>query len=149
MPSDQVLLDAAHPAYASVYASEYEELGGRFPAGAHIEDEVPRLDDDVQLPIIKKYIKELEAKWGYSIDEILEAMDIDHPDDQSDVIYLLLMENMGHGISVHDDWEEAWEDLEDELGPLESSPGISLDTSEWYDLAYENAEDDLEDEEDE
>jgi hypothetical protein len=137
LPSKQALLEAAHACYASVYASEFEEQGGRFPAQEDICEHVPRLPDDVQLPIVMRYIGRIEHAWGHDLGLVFHHMDLG-PDDEARALSSLMLGCMGHGVSIADDYGKQF-DHACEILRIKTShrAPIFFEGLEWFELAQE------------
>lgn len=128
------LLEAAHVCYADHYARLAEERGESF-SGCRIEECVERLPDDVQLPIIMRYIGRIEQAWGHSIGLVFHHMGLEHPDDIEHALCDLMLGCMGHGVAITDDFAEAWDKAAAVLGLKRATP-IYFEGSEWDELAY-------------
>lgn len=126
------LLEAAHVCYADRYAS----VSGESFSGCHIEECVERLPDDVQLPIIMRYIGRIEQAWGHSIGLVFHHMGLDHPDDIEHALCDLMLGCMGHGVAITDDFAEAWDKAAAVLGLKRATP-IHFEGNEWDELAYQ------------
>lgn len=133
---DRAVLNAAHTCWASVYAGEYEERGGRFPAGCCVCDEVEPLGDHEQLPIIWRYLGRIEQAWGHEVGLILWHMGLRSVAQQSHALTLLLLGCMGHGVGLGDEWAEEFERACESLGMISANESpILFEPEEWRMLA--------------
>jgi hypothetical protein len=138
----QAMLDAAHDLYTVSYQWAEEEAG--LPASDWRD--VPRLTDDVQLPIIAFYLGRVHQAWGYDPGLVFHHMGLRHDDVQGQAlaIYRLLMGCLGHGLSLADDHGE-WLDRASEVllnltgGAFDPVP-FQFEGSEWEELAREEVQ---------
>ena len=132
----EALLDAAHACYASVWADEFEERGGRFRPGCDIADQVERLPDSVQLQIIWRYLGRIEQAWRHDVGLVFHHMGLKDVETQATALFLLLMGCMGHGIGLRDDFDAAFDRACNLLGMTGADESPSLfEPMEWREIA--------------
>lgn len=132
----QALLTAAHACYAAVYADEYEGLGGKFHPCCSIFDQVARLPDSTQLPIIWRYVGRVEGAWGRDLGLVLYHMGLTTADQQGHALSLLLLGCLGHGVGLCDEWAEGFEAACEKLGIAGAAESpILFEPAEWRDAA--------------
>ena len=132
----EAVVNAAHTCWASVYASEFEERGGRFSPGCCICDEIEPLKDADQLSIIWRYIGRIEEVWEHDVGLVFWHMGLRSVAQQSHAMSLLMLGCMGHGVGLNDEWAEEFERACETLGMVgaDESP-ILFEPEEWRELA--------------
>ncbi len=102
----QVLLGAAHYLYAHMWAQELENRGHHFAAGTDLYEACPDLPEEVQLPVINRYVGRVEGVWGVDVALVFHHMGLNEKD-QERALSHLLMGCLGTGLSIHDDYHDA------------------------------------------
>lgn len=137
LPSRHAIREAAHVCYADAYASECESrnipIGG--PA-INLCDCVEYLPDEVQFPLMIKYLLRIEAAWGYRVSDVFIKMGIFYdPDKEEQALCDLFLGCLGHGINLQDrfaqELDAACTALHRQLDP---SP-IYIEDGAWVELA--------------
>lgn len=143
LPERSVLIDASQTCYCSIAADFFEqELEGSYPPGTDLFFEFGYLPDAVLLPIIMRYIGQVEGVWGHDMALVLHHMALDTKQ-QITAIYRLLMNCTGHGLSIEDDFQDefarAWEILDPRrslrFGKRANPVDICAQQTGWYDEA--------------
>ena len=134
---DEALILGGRDLYASEYADEFEEHGGRFPSGSEITSQVPWPPDDRLLPIMRRYEKQLGDAWKRSVWDVGTRMGLETTKEFGDMIYYTLMGCRGHGIGLTDEFEDEVRKYEDSgVGTLDSTP-FHTELTDLRELAYE------------
>jgi hypothetical protein len=131
----EAMLDAAHDLYVVAYQGAEEEAGR--PASDWRD--VPRLPDDVQLPIVAYLMGRVHQAWGLDPGLVFHHMGIEHDDvpGQSLAIYRLLMGCLGHGVCLADEHAERLDRAGEILGRTFDPVPFDFEGSEWEELARE------------
>lgn len=130
----EAALEAAHSAWSATWADYYEENGGSL-SQVEITDVAPRLDDEIQLPIIFRMIGKIENAWGFSIPILFHHMEINNVKEAGDALFSLIMGCLGHGISLADEYDHIFDEACIKLtGELKKISPVYLNSDEWIDI---------------
>lgn len=134
------LASAAHSLLVSEIMSLSEENGFYskiFAPGSQGEDCVQRMAPQKTLPVLLNWMSNMEDLWGVRIVEVFEAIQVPAKD-YSTALFVLLMNTLGHGISLEDsyDMELAYTALGDRMKVKYHAPTCYED-AHYDDLAEE------------
>jgi len=135
MFSDTVVYGAAHVIYSSEFADALENRGGNFGGGVDICTVVDPLTPAEHDPIIRPLLAKIDKALGVPLADVFTAGGIVREDEQEDALGDLLMGVRGHGVSIHDSYDEAWERGCQACGVTADLPYD--ETTEYNDLAHE------------
>jgi hypothetical protein len=138
------ILDAAHSLFTSSVMSVAEEtqlFSKIFSPGCQAEERVAKQPQHVILPIIHEWMRTTEELWGVTIAEVFTTIQVPS-DKMGTALFTLLMNCMGHGISLSDDYDMklAYEALGDRMKAHKPAPD-TLDDDPFYELAYQYCRD--------
>ena len=109
MFSDSVLYGAAHVIYASELADALERRGGSFGAGVNVCAAIDPLTPAEHDPIIRPILAKIDKAIGTPLADVFTAGGIVDEAEQEHALGDLLMGVRGHGVTIHDEYDEAWE----------------------------------------
>ena len=133
---ESVILDAAHACYALTYADVYEEKFGRGLGHGDLCELVDPIDSKYHLPIMWRYIGQIEQAWGTDLFLVFHHMGITESDkDMTHALTDLFLGCMGHGVTIHDDFDK---ELAHAARILHFNPErspMNFEGEEWRELA--------------
>jgi len=145
MLDNELVLEAAHTPFTSLFADEYEEATGKsYHPGNELTSLTPRCKGEAReqlLALAWQAIGRIEAAWGQNMWLVFHHMGIvDRKEDVVSALGSLLMGCHGHGVGIDDDYSEAREKASDILEPHRSERRIKdhpchIDDSKWRELA--------------
>ena len=107
MFSDDAIRKAGHAIYSSFYADVADELEYAFYGdGDEITHLVPEIEDSSRHDHpIWRLLGLVEQSWGVDPWLVFYHLGINDKDEQADALYRLLMNVLGHGIALSDDYD--------------------------------------------
>lgn len=136
MLSNATILKAGQNLYKSEYASEWHELGGRFPAGSQLEDEIADAPEDRILAIMRPIVSQLETAWERSADDVFADMGLEESD-HADALYYVLMNCRGHGIGLDDQFPKTVDAYREKTGEAIDPSPFHSEMNGFMELAFE------------
>jgi len=134
MLDDQILVEAGMRLWCLAYADEVERRGFCFPARTELTKVVERLPQEVLIPIMRGYEKELAEAWTKPVEQVFQEMNLEESE-YADALYCCLMACNGHGVGLEDDHQWYINQYQTATGQkLDTSP-IHTDLIEFADLA--------------
>jgi len=109
MFSDTVIYRAAHVIYSSEFADALERRGGGIGGGVDVCTVVDPLTPAEHEPIIRPLLAKIDKALGAPLADIFTAGGIVTQAEQTDALGDLLLGVRGHGVSIHDNYAEAWQ----------------------------------------
>lgn len=131
--SDTVIYNAAHVIYSSEFADALERRGGSFGGGVDVCTVVDPLTPAEHDPIVRPLLAKIDRALGVPLADIFTAGGIVDEDAQEDALGDLLLGVRGHGVSIEDDYSEAWQRGCEALGVTADLPYDEM--TEYADLA--------------
>jgi hypothetical protein len=109
MFTDAVIYGAAHVIYSGQFADALERRGGQFPGGQNVCNYVPALTPAEHDPIIRPILDKIDKAMGIALVNVFVAGGIIGETAQIDALSDLLLGVQGHGVSIEDNYADAWE----------------------------------------